>query len=108
MDYASKPFPKTELIKWKGADGKEIEGLLTYPLNYQAGTKVPLILNVHGGPAGVFQQTCVAANPGAYPIAAFCRNGICRARPNRLGFSGYGAEFRMADRSDWGGKDYRT
>jgi dipeptidyl aminopeptidase/acylaminoacyl peptidase len=55
-----KPLPKTEVIKWKGADGKEIEGLLTYPINYKPGTKVPFILNVHGGPAGVFQQTCVA------------------------------------------------
>src|SRR5678816_4821156 len=32
-ENASKPLPKTELIKWKGADGKEIEGLLTYPIN---------------------------------------------------------------------------
>ena len=78
----AKPLPKTELIKWKGADGKEIEGLLTYPLNYKPGTKVPFILNVHGGPAGVFQQTCVAGNSGAYPIAAFAEMGYAVLRPN--------------------------
>src|SRR6185436_9862200 len=36
-DNANKPLPKTEVIKWKGADGKKIEGLLTYPINYKSG-----------------------------------------------------------------------
>jgi dipeptidyl aminopeptidase/acylaminoacyl peptidase len=105
-ENANKPLPKTEVIKWKGADGKEIEGLLTYPINYKPGTKVPFILNVHGGPAGVFQQTCVAGNSGTYPIAAFAEMGYAILRPNPRGSSGYGAEFRMANRSDWGGKDF--
>jgi dipeptidyl aminopeptidase/acylaminoacyl peptidase len=105
-DNASKPLPKTEVIKWKGADGKEIEGLLTYPVNYKPGTKVPFILNVHGGPAGVFQQTCVAGNSGTYPIASFSEMGYAILRPNPRGSSGYGTEFRTANRSDWGGKDF--
>ena len=105
-DNASKPLPKTEVIKWKGADGKEIEGLLTYPINYQPGQKVPFILNVHGGPAGVFTQTCVAANGGTYPIAAFAEMGYAILRPNPRGSSGYGTEFRTANRADWGGKDF--
>jgi dipeptidyl aminopeptidase/acylaminoacyl peptidase len=105
-DNANKPLPKTEVIKWKGADGKEIEGLLTYPINYKPGTKVPFILNVHGGPAGVFQQTCVAGNSGTYPIAAFAEMGFAVLRPNPRGSSGYGTEFRTANRSDWGGKDF--
>jgi dipeptidyl aminopeptidase/acylaminoacyl peptidase len=105
-DNASKPLPKTEIIKWKGADGKEIEGLLTYPIDYKPGTKVPLILNIHGGPAGVFQQTCVAANGGTYPIAAFAEMGYAVLRPNPRGSSGYGTDFRTANRGDWGGKDF--
>lgn len=105
-EYAGKPLPKTEVIKWKGADGREIEGLLTYPLNYQPGQKVPMILNVHGGPAGVFQQSCVAGNSGTYPIAAFAEMGYAVLRPNPRGSSGYGAWFRMANRADWGGKDF--
>lgn len=105
--HLGKALPKTEVIKWKGADGKEIEGLLTYPLNYKAGDKVPFILNVHGGPAGVFTQTCVAANQGTYPIAAFSEAGYAVLRPNPRGSTGYGAEFRMANREDWGGKDFQ-
>jgi dipeptidyl aminopeptidase/acylaminoacyl peptidase len=105
-DQANKPLPKTELIKWKGADGREIEGLLTYPINYQLGQKVPFILNVHGGPAGVFQQNCVAGNQGSYPLAALAEMGFAILRPNPRGSSGYGTEFRTANRSDWGGKDF--
>ena len=106
-EHAGKPIPKTEVIKWKGADGKEIEGLLTYPLNYKQGDKVPLILNIHGGPAGVFNQSCIVSNQGAYPIASFAEAGYAVLRPNPRGSSGYGAEFRMANRADWGGKDYQ-
>ena len=105
--HAGKALPKTELVKWKGADGKEIEGLLTYPINYRPGQKVPFILNVHGGPAGVFTQTCVAGNQGTYPIAAFSEAGYAVLRPNPRGSTGYGAEFRMANREDWGGKDFQ-
>lgn len=106
-EWASKPLPKTEVIKWKSTDGREIEGLLTYPLNYIAGAKVPFLLNVHGGPAGVFQQTCVAANGGVYPLAALAEQGYAILRPNPRGSSGYGAAFRMANRQDWGGMDYQ-
>lgn len=104
--HAGKPLGKTELIKWKGADGMEIEGLLTYPVNYQAGQKVPLLLNIHGGPAGVFSQTCIAGNQGIYPIASFSENGFAVLRPNPRGSTAYGTAFRQANRADWGGKDY--
>jgi dipeptidyl aminopeptidase/acylaminoacyl peptidase len=103
---SSLPMGKTELIKWKGADGLEIEGLLTYPINYTAGKKVPLLLNIHGGPAGNFGQTCIASNQGTYPLAALSENGYAILRPNPRGSTGYGSNFRMANRQDWGGKDY--
>ena len=105
-DKAGKALPKTELIQWKGADGMIIEGLLTYPIGYQPGQKVPFILNIHGGPAGVFSQSCVVSNGGAYPIAAFAEQGYAILRPNPRGSTGYGTSFRQANRADWGGKDY--
>ncbi len=104
-DLAKMPMPRTEVIKWKSKDGREIEGLLTYPINYQAGQKVPMILNVHGGPTGVFQQNFVGGR-GTYPIATFASKGYAILRPNPRGSSGYGAEFRRANIKDWGGADY--
>ncbi len=100
------PLGKTEIIRWKSKDGLEIEGLLTYPANYEKGKRYPLLLNVHGGPAGVFTQTFVAS-PGAYPIAAFSSHGYAILRPNPRGSSGYGKKFRYANYNDWGGGDYQ-
>jgi len=104
-DHAKMQVGKTELVKWKSKDGREIEGLLTYPAGYTAGTKVPLILNIHGGPAGVFQRSYVGGR-GSYPIATFASKGYAVLRPNPRGSSGYGTEFRRANIKDWGFGDY--
>ena len=97
---------RTEVIRWKAKDGKEIEGLLTYPVGYQNGQRVPLILNIHGGPTGVFQQTFIGGR-GVYPLATFASRGYAILRPNPRGSSGYGTEFRRANMQDWGGGDYQ-
>src|ERR1700694_85421 len=59
----------------------QIEGLLTYPADHEKGKRYPLLLNVHGGPAGIFKQSYVAT-PGQYPIAAFSGRGYAVLRPN--------------------------
>jgi dipeptidyl aminopeptidase/acylaminoacyl peptidase len=100
------PAGRTEVITWKSKDGKQIEGLLTYPVGYQTGQRVPLILNIHGGPAGVFQQTFVGGR-GVYPLATFASHGYAILRPNPRGSSGYGTEFRRANTRDWGFGDYQ-
>jgi dipeptidyl aminopeptidase/acylaminoacyl peptidase len=100
------PIGRTEVITWKSKDGTPIEGLLTYPVGYQAGQRVPLILNIHGGPAGVFQQTFLGGR-GAYPLATFAAHGYAILRANPRGSSGYGKEFRHANRKDWGYGDYQ-
>jgi dipeptidyl aminopeptidase/acylaminoacyl peptidase len=97
---------RTEVITWKSKDGKQIEGLLTYPVGYQAGQRVPLILNIHGGPAGVFQQSFLGGR-GPYPLATFAARGYAILRPNPRGSSGYGAQFRQANIRDWGFGDYQ-
>jgi dipeptidyl aminopeptidase/acylaminoacyl peptidase len=38
-----KTIAKTKVIYWKGADDVEINGILYYPKNYEAGKKYPLI-----------------------------------------------------------------
>jgi dipeptidyl aminopeptidase/acylaminoacyl peptidase len=105
-DVKLPPIGKTEVIRWISKDGKEIEGLLTYPVGYQAGQKVPLILNIHGGPTGVFQQTFLGGR-GPYPLATFSAKGYAILRANPRGSSGYGTEFRRANMKDWGGADYQ-
>lgn len=98
---------KTEIVKWKSADGLDVEGLLTYPVDYKAGTKVPLLLVIHGGPAGVFTQSFLAGSRGVYPVASFASKGFAVLRVNPRGSSGYGQKFRFANIKDWGGGDYQ-
>ncbi len=97
---------KSDVITWKSKDGKyTIEGIVTYPQGYEKGKKVPLILNVHGGPQGVFAETYTGQS-GAYPIQAFASKGYAVLRANPRGSSGYGTEFRRANHRDWGFGDY--
>jgi len=105
-DLPSYPLGRTEVIRWKSTEGFEIEGLLTYPVGYEKGRKVPTILNIHGGPAGVWTQTYLASR-GIYPLASFAAQGYAVLRPNPRGSSGYGKAFRHANKKDWGGGDYR-
>ncbi|MCH7680008.1 S9 family peptidase [candidate division KSB1 bacterium] len=102
----SKPkMAKTELLKWKSEDGLEIEGLLTYPVDYEKGRAYPLILNVHGGPAGVYTQS-FTGNPAIYMIQYFAQQGYAILRANPRGSTGYGKDFRYANFKDWGFGDY--
>jgi dipeptidyl aminopeptidase/acylaminoacyl peptidase len=97
------PLPETRVITWKSRDQREIEGLLTLP----GGTpprKLPLLVVIHGGPTGVFQQTCLLSR-SPYPLAAFAAKGFAILRCNVRGSSGYGREFRFANEADWGGGD---
>jgi dipeptidyl aminopeptidase/acylaminoacyl peptidase len=103
---AEAPLGRTEVLKWKAADGVEIEGLLTYPVEHQRGRRVPLLVIVHGGPTGVFTQSFVGM-PSPYPIPIFAARGYAVLRCNVRGSSGYGRKFRYSNYQDWGGGDYR-
>jgi dipeptidyl aminopeptidase/acylaminoacyl peptidase len=104
-DLAKPTLGETKVIRWKSKDGLEVEGLLTLPVGYEPGKKYPLILNIHGGPTGVFAETFIGRF-SVYPIAAFASRGYAVLRPNIRGSGGYGKEFRYADMADWGGKDF--
>jgi dipeptidyl aminopeptidase/acylaminoacyl peptidase len=100
------PFARTEVVTWKAPDGQQIEGVLTYPSGYVAGSRVPLLLMVHGGPTGVFLQSFIGV-PSPYPVAILAARGYAILRCNVRGSSGYGFAFRSANVRDWGGGDYR-
>jgi dipeptidyl aminopeptidase/acylaminoacyl peptidase len=104
-DLPKLPLGETKRVTWKSSGGLEIEGLLTYPVGYESGKKYPLVLVIHGGPTGVFQDTFLGSY-GLYPYASFAARGYAVLRPNPRGSGGYGQKFRFANMNDWGGKDY--
>ena len=91
---------KSEPVRWKGPDNFDVEGWITYPLDYQAGKKVPMILSIHGGPYG--------ANTARFDARAqiFAAHGYAVLAPNPRGSTGYGNKFEQANVGDWGGKDF--
>jgi dipeptidyl aminopeptidase/acylaminoacyl peptidase len=89
-------WAKTEEVRFKSKDGTEIHGLLTYPLGYQAGTKVPFLLRIHGGPKG---QDAHSLSQEAQWFAA---NGYAVLRVNYRGSDGRGSKFQRAIAADWG------
>ena len=92
---------QTRVLTWNSPDGTPVEGLLTLPVGYEEGSRYPLILNVHGGPAGVYSETFTGA-PSIYMLQYFAQEGFAVLRPNPRGSSGYGKEFRYANFKDWG------
>ena len=48
--FRGKPTGKVEIVRFKGARGETVEGLLAYPLDWKTGEKRPLVLEIHGGP----------------------------------------------------------
>ncbi|MFK7864630.1 MAG: prolyl oligopeptidase family serine peptidase [Pseudohongiellaceae bacterium] len=103
-DIEMPPQGKTELLSWTTDDGFEIEGLLTYPVDYKEGNSYPIILNVHGGPSGVFQETFTGGQ-GVYLAQVFAQQGYAVLRPNPRGSTGYGYAFREATATRWGHED---
>ena len=96
-DYS---LAQTEIVKWKSKDGTEIEGLLTKPVGYQAGSKVPLLLNPHGGPTGA------SINNFNGTVQVLAANGFAVLQPNFRGSTGKGLAFAQANKNTWGKGDY--
>jgi dipeptidyl aminopeptidase/acylaminoacyl peptidase len=92
FDDLAKQFrlPKQEAIQWKAADGKTVEGLLYYPLDYQEGQKCPLVVQTHGGP-----QASDKYGFGGLQnyVPVLTAKGYAVLQPNYRGSTGYGDEF---------------
>lgn len=89
--WKKKPIAKTELVTWKGALDEQVEGILYYPHNYQAGKKYPLVVMIHGGPHGVDMDAF--SERWGYPHQLFAQRGAFILKPNYHGSSNYGLKW---------------
>lgn len=87
---------KTEEVSFKSKDGTVVNGLLTYPVGYQPGTKVPMLLRIHGGPKGQ------DAHSLSIEAQWFAANGYAVLRMNYRGSDGRGSKYQKAIAADWG------
>ena len=98
--------PPAEVIRYKAQDGLEIEALVIKPAEFETGKKYPLLLVIHGGPAGAFSYG-FAPRRGAYPLHAFAEQGYVILMVNPRGSTGRGKKFRHANIKDWGYGDFQ-
>lgn len=95
---------RSEVITWKSKDGQVVEGVLLTPINYQPGTKVPLLVSAHGGPTGAHTN---GFKGGTSPGQSWAARGWAVLYPNPRGSTGYGEKWMRGNIPDWGGGDYR-
>jgi dipeptidyl aminopeptidase/acylaminoacyl peptidase len=91
---------RVQSVWWKN-DGFDIQGWLLLPLH--AAGKVPLITEVHGGPAAAV--TPGFSGPGL--VTALLEHGYAIFRPNPRGSYGQGERFTQANVRDFGHGDLR-
>ncbi|HYU53291.1 MAG TPA: prolyl oligopeptidase family serine peptidase [Gemmatimonadaceae bacterium] len=79
-----------EEISWKSTDGKTVGGILIKPVGYQSGTRYPLIVAIHGGPAAAD----VLGFNGGYGAQTYAGAGYAVLMPNYRGSSNYGEKHK--------------
>ncbi|MCC6245688.1 MAG: S9 family peptidase [Gemmatimonadaceae bacterium] len=73
-------------VTWKSKDGKMVGGVLVKPVGYTPGTKYPLIVAIHGGPAAA---DLLSFN-GGYGAQVYAGQGWVILKPNYRGSTNYG------------------
>lgn len=77
-------------VNWTSTDGKIVGGVLVYPVGYEQGERYPLIVAIHGGPAGADQLDF----NGGYNSQVYAGAGYAVLRPNYRGSVNYGNAHR--------------
>jgi len=89
-----------ERVPFKGADGWDVDGFFMKPVGWEPGRKYPMILTIHGGPAGMFGFDWY------HEFQVYAAHGWAVFFTNPRGSTGYGETFERGIELNWGGKDY--
>jgi dipeptidyl aminopeptidase/acylaminoacyl peptidase len=86
----------TEEVGFQSKDGTQVNALLTYPVGYVKGTRVPLLLRIHGGPNSQDQHSFNLERQ------MFAAHGYAVLAVNYRGSAGRGEKFSRSIFADWG------
>lgn len=93
-------FADVERFTYKSADDWDIDGFLVKPIDWRPGKKYPLILSIHGGPAGQYGVDWY------HEFQVYAAQGYAVLFTNPRGSTGYGQKFERGIVTEWGGEDY--
>ncbi|WP_194756159.1 S9 family peptidase [Aliidiomarina indica] len=96
--------PRQEVIVHEARDGLRLEGILVYPHNYEAGTQVPVIMSIHGGPEAHVRNGW--NNSYSNPTWYAGQQGFATFFPNYRGSTGRGVNFSKLGQNDYAGKEF--
>jgi dipeptidyl aminopeptidase/acylaminoacyl peptidase len=77
-------------VGWRSTDGTIVGGVLVKPVGYREGERYPLIVAIHGGPAGAD----VLGFNGGYGAQVYAGAGYAVLKPNYRGSTNYGNAHR--------------
>ncbi len=95
-------LPQVEPFWFEGAEKTQVEGLLLRPPHFDPAKKYPLLLLIHGGPQGEWDDDWGYRWNAERMVA----RGYVALMINPRGSFGYGHKFTEEISRDWGGKVY--
>ena len=97
----------TDVLRWKGVDGRAVEGIVVYPHDWTPGDGPrATVVKIHGGPSGVYVENFQASSSTS-DAQRYAADGYVVLLPNPRGSSGYGEAGLQAVIGDWGGLDFQ-
>jgi dipeptidyl aminopeptidase/acylaminoacyl peptidase len=88
-------------VHWSSKEGIALEGIVTFPADYQAGRHYPFMVMPHGGP-----ESNDSLGLGVFP-QMFAGMGYVVLQPEYRGSTGYGTDFMSAIYQHFGDRAYR-
>jgi dipeptidyl aminopeptidase/acylaminoacyl peptidase len=100
--FSTLDVPAPTSLTYTGAEGARVQGWLYVPPGFNPAIRYPLIVMVHGGPQGSWEDGwSYRWNP-----ALWAAQGYVVFTPNPRGSTGFGQKFTDEISGDWGGKVY--
>ena len=98
--WADLDLASVERVPYKSTDGWQVDGFLVKPLGWEPGKKYPMVLSIHGGPAGQYGVDWY------HEFQVYAAKGWAVFFCNPRGSTGYGGEFERGIVNNWGKMDY--
>jgi dipeptidyl aminopeptidase/acylaminoacyl peptidase len=98
--WSKRQLARVERVPYKAEDGMAIDGFLVKPVDFDLSKKYPMVVSIHGGPAGMYGVDWY------HEFQVYAGHGWAVFFCNPRGSTGYGHKFQRAVAHEWGGKAY--